>query len=219
MKKFFLLVVALAFLGAGCATTSSTNSDFPNEFWGVGSWRFARGSQIVYGATGEATITLHFTKKYEDAKSKQYEVEGTVAYIEPVSCAYKIPSSRLCPTPTCAVTSTSSGRISGVAIEQDGGLTVKPQWLDRTYPSEAIATSCTPGTTQATNTGTMLQQTMQTTGGIINNNWTIDAKDALFIDDVPGEGTSEKTASITFTTSLAGYGDGVGLLGLYRHAP
>lgn len=219
MKKLFLLVAALTFLGAGCVATSSTDSDFPDEFWGVGSWRFATGSQIAYGATGEATITLHFTKKYEDAESKQYEVEGTVAYVEPVSCAYYVPSGWLCPTPTCAVTSTSPGKISGVALEQDGVLTVKPKWLNKTYPSEAIATSCTPGTTHATNTGTMLQQTMQTTGGIINNNWTIDAKDALFIDDVPSEGTSEKTASITFTTSLAGYGDGAGLLGLYRNAP
>ncbi len=211
-KLLFLLLFPLFLLGAGC----TTQSDLPDEFWGIAGWQFEKLPELAYGPSGAATVRLHFIRRHED----QYEIEGDVTYVDDrFSCAYDTESNSICPNPSCSVSDSHDGTLTGVASYQDGTLTVKPVWRANNYPSETVTTDCGRGTRINNNTS-LLQQALQAKNSMIGTTWKIDMANATFIDDLPeNEITDQKTASKNFDVTVSPLVHGTGLFGLYRRSP
>ncbi len=217
MKKLLWGGAVLLFLGAGCASPST--SAMPDEFWAYGTWRFDADESVYTAAPkGVAMLTMHFTAQTAD----QYLIEGTLDYdTSTLSCTAFGEGSDVHPTcrgtDECAVVGTTQGILTGVAVVRDGKLVMTPKWV--TKPDEAVTWTCNTITSPA-QSGWSVWMTMGPLGAkIVDETWSIDITDAAFIDDLPTDvATDQKTISATFDT-VANNVTASGIIGFYREDP
>ncbi len=190
----------------------------PDEFWAYGTWRYDGDEDVLnVAANGVAIISMHFTREQGD----QYLIEGTLTYdADTLSCdVFSKGHLPTCTTDTCSLSETIPGELSGVAVVRDGKLLISQQWV--TKPDERYTWTCKDiagGSTTQSNWA--VWQTMGPAGaGIVDAEWEVDINDAIFIDELPTDTTSDaKTISAEFDFE-ANFVKAKGLIGFYRKLP
>lgn len=224
MKKI-LLALSLLLLLSGCSSIADLTADggLPDHFWGYTTWKFNRGSGLSYDGERTARVEMEFIQNPDSPGS--YDIQGTIHYNEAsMSCSWA-PGGAFCPVYDCSIGSTKDGSLIGDATEVDGILTVNLGYLSKEdRPEEMLTLACPDGSiATVTQPWSILAQTLQAEGGMVQQPWTLDVTGITFIDDIPTDATessSAKTATRQFDSSVMYSGDtGSGLFALYRNQP